>query len=130
MLPSSSVKAKVEVFSGNKRDFLGWAASMRRVCNHYNCAPALTSACSLPIVHNTPKELLKLGFSVEDVRTSRDARCLLLEGVKEPSLKQELYLLDSPAEAWEHLYKKGETQEYCLEARGSGFPYTAQFHSG
>ncbi|CAN0477462.1 unnamed protein product, partial [Discosporangium mesarthrocarpum] len=60
MLPSSSVKAKVEVFRGNKRDFLGWAASMRHVCNHYNCAPALTSACSVPIVHNTPKELLKL----------------------------------------------------------------------
>ncbi|CAN0487150.1 unnamed protein product, partial [Discosporangium mesarthrocarpum] len=39
------------------------------------------------------------------VRTSRDAWCLLLEGVKEPSLKQELYLLDSPAEAWEHLYQ-------------------------
>ncbi|CAN0464688.1 unnamed protein product, partial [Discosporangium mesarthrocarpum] len=37
---------------------------------------------------------------------SRDAWCLLLEGVKEPSLKQELYLLDSPAKAWEHLYEK------------------------
>ncbi|CAN0508932.1 unnamed protein product, partial [Discosporangium mesarthrocarpum] len=37
---------------------------------------------------------------------SRDAWCLLLEGVKEHSLKQELYLLDSPAEAWEHLYQK------------------------
>ncbi|CAN0434206.1 unnamed protein product, partial [Discosporangium mesarthrocarpum] len=50
---------------------------------------------------------------------ARDAWRLILEGIKETSLKNELYLLESPSVAWQYLYNKyspnSAQEQYSLE---------------